>query len=370
MIIGVPKEIKDNEFRVSLTPGGAHQLTREGHQVLVEEHAGDGSGFADSEYAEAGAQLLDKASDIWNKSEMIMKVKEPLHSEFPYLRKGLLLYTYLHLAADEELTKQLVAREVTGIAYETVELADGSLPLLTPMSEVAGKMAVQIAAHCLEKPSGGRGKLLGGIPGVLPADVVIIGGGTVGTNAAMVALGMGAAVLIVDIVADRLRYLTEVLHGNLKTLMSSPRNIAEAVRRADTVIGAVLVKGAKAPRLVTRQMISTMKPGSVVVDVAVDQGGCVETTRPTSHSQPTFLVDGVLHYCVPNIPGAVPRTSTYGLSNATLPYALRLANKGFLQAIKDSPALAKGVNTFQGHVTYRAVAEAFGMQHRPLAELI
>ena len=370
MIIGVPKEIKDNEFRVSLTPGGAYQLARDGHQVLIEKHAGEGSGFADSEYTEAGAQLIDKAADVWSKSEMIMKVKEPLHGEYPYLREGLLLYTYLHLAADEELTKQLVARRVTGIAYETVELPDGSLPLLTPMSEVAGKMAVQIAAHCLEKPSGGRGKLLGGIPGVLPADVVIIGGGMVGTNAAMVALGMGAAVLIVDIIADRLRYLTEVLHGNLKTLISSPRNVAEAVRRADVVIGAVLVKGAKAPRLVTREMISTMKLGSVVVDVAVDQGGCVETTHPTSHSQPTFLVDGVLHYCVPNIPGAVPRTSTYGLSNATLPYALRLANKGFLQAIKDNPALAKGVNTYKGQVTYQAVAEAFGIQHRPLAELI
>ncbi len=370
MIIGVPKEIKDNEFRVSLTPGGAYQLVREGHQVLVERCAGEGSGFTDAEYAETGAKLIDKAADVWAKSEMIMKVKEPLHSEYPYLREGLLLYTYLHLAADEELTRQLMARRVTGIAYETVELPDGSLPLLTPMSEVAGKMAVQIAAHCLEKPSGGRGKLLGGIPGVLPADVVSIGGGTVGTNAAMVALGMGAAVLIVDIVADRLRYLTEVLHGNLKTLISSPRNVAEAVRRADAVIGAVLVKGAKAPRLVTREMIATMKPGSVVVDVAVDQGGCVETTRPTSHSQPTFVVDGVLHYCVPNIPGAVPRTSTYGLSNATLPYALRLANKGFLQAVKDNPALAKGVNTCKGQVTYQAVAEAFGMQYRPLAELI
>jgi len=285
------------------------------------------------------------------------------------LREGL-CSTPTALAADEEADQAVVASRVTAIATRRFELPDGSLPLLTPMSEVAGKMAVQIAAHCLEKPSGGRGKLLGGIPGVLPADVVIIGGGSVGTNAAMVALGMGAAVLIVDIVADRLRYLTEVLHGNLKTLVSSPRNVAEAVRRADAVIGAVLVKGAKAPRLVTREMIATMKSGSVVVDVAVDQGGCVETTRPTSHSQPTFVVDGVLHYCVPNIPGAVPRTSTYGLSNATLPYALRLANKGFLQAVKDNAALAKGVNTYKGQVTYQAVAEAFGMQYRPLVELI
>jgi len=370
MIIGVPKEIKDNEYRVSLTPGGAFQLVKEGHRVLVQRGAGVGSGFADDEYTEAGAGLIEGAADVWSKAEMIMKVKEPLRSEFAYLNEELLLYTYLHLAADEELTKELVARKVTGVAYETVELPDGSLPLLTPMSEVAGKMAVQIAAHCLEKPSGGRGKLLGGIPGVLPADVVIIGGGVVGTSAAIVALGMGAAVLIVDINADRLRYLTEVLHGNLKTLVSSPRNIAEAVRRADVVIGAVLVKGAKAPRLVTRAMIAGMKPGSVIVDVAVDQGGCVETTHPTSHSQPTFLVDGVMHYCVPNIPGAVPRTSTYGLSNATLPYALRLANNGFLQAVKANAALAKGVNTCKGHITYKAVAEALGMPFRPLAEVI
>jgi len=301
---------------------------------------------------------------------MIMKVKEPLPTEYGYLREGLLLYTYLHLAADEELTKVLVSHKVTGVAYETVELADGSLPLLTPMSEVAGKMAVQIAAHCLEKMAGGRGKLMGGIPGVLPADVVIVGGGTVGTNAALVALGMGASVLIVDINAERLRYLTEVLHGNLKTLVSTPHSIAEAVRRADVVIGAVLVKGAKAPRLVTREMVSNMKPGSVIVDVAVDQGGCVETTRPTSHSQPTFVVDGVLHYCVPNIPGAVPRTSTYGLSNATLPYAVKLANKGLVRAVKENAALAKGVNTFQGHVTYKAVAEAFGMEYRSLSDLL
>ena len=370
MIIGIPKEIKDNEYRVSVTPGGAYQLIREGHQVLVERGAGAGSGFADAEYAEAGAELLSEAAEVWHKAEMIMKVKEPLPQEYGYLREGLILYTYLHLAADEELTRQLLMRKVIGIAYETVELPDGSLPLLTPMSEVAGKMAVQIAAHYLEKMNGGRGKLLGGIPGVLPADVVIIGGGTVGTNAALVALGMGAAVLILDINADRLRYLTEVLHGNLKTLISTPRNIAEAVRRADVVIGAVLVKGAKAPRLVTREMVTQMKPGSVIVDVAVDQGGCVETTHPTSHSQPTFLVNGVVHYCVPNIPGAVPRTSTYGLSNATLPYALKLAEKGFLKTFREDMALAKGVNTYKGCITYQAVAGAFGMEYRPLGELI
>ncbi len=370
MIIGVPKEIKDNEYRVSLTPGGAYQLVKDGHRLLIEQAAGEGSGFSDGEYAEVGAELLANAADVWRQADLIMKVKEPLPQEYGYLREGLILYTYLHLAADEQVTNELLAHKVTGVAYETVELPDGSLPLLTPMSEVAGKMAVQTAAHCLEKVNGGRGKLLGGIPGVLPADVVIIGGGTVGTNAALVALGMGAAVLIVDINVDRLRYLTEVLHGNLKTLLSTPRNIAEAVRRADVVIGAVLVKGAKAPCLVTREMVATMKPGSVIVDVAVDQGGCVETTHPTSHSQPTYLVDGVVHYCVPNIPGAVPRTSTYGLSNATLPYACRLANKGFLRAVKEDAALAKGVNTWQGHITYKAVADAFGMEYRSLTELI
>ncbi len=370
MIIGVPKEIKDREYRVSATPGGVQQLTAEGHRLIVEYSAGAGSGFPDAAYAEAGAELVAAAADVWHRSEMIIKVKEPLPQEYAYLREGLLLYTYLHLAANEELTRELVARKVAGLAYETVELPDGSLPLLTPMSEVAGKMSVQIAAHCLERMNGGRGKLLGGIPGVLPADVVIIGGGIVGTNAALVALGMGANVIILDISLDRLRYLSEVLSGHVNTLISTPRNTAEAVKRADVVIGAVLVKGAKAPKLVTRAMISEMKPGSVIVDVAVDQGGCIETTRPTSHSDPTFLVDGVIHYCVPNIPGAVPRTSTYGLSNTTLPYALKLARLGLAAAVKGDAALAKGVNTYAGHITYRAVAEAFGASYEPLSTLI
>lgn len=370
MIIGVPKEIKDNEYRVAATPGGIYQLKREGHRVLVQTGAGDGSGFSDAEYAEAGAELITEASRVWSAADMIMKVKEPLPQEYDHLREGLILYTYLHLAANEKLTRELMKRKVTGVAYETVELPNGALPLLTPMSEVAGKMAVQIGAHYLEKMNGGRGKLLGGIPGVLAADVVILGGGTVGTNAAIVALGMGASVLIVDVNPDRLRYLTEVLHGSLKTLVSTPRNIAEALKRADLVIGAVLVKGAKAPKLVTRQMVEEMKPGSVMVDVAVDQGGCFETTRTTSHSQPTYEINGVVHYCVPNIPGAVPRTSTYGLSNVTLPYAVRLANLGFAAAVAQDAALAKGVNTYQGHVTYKAVAEAFDIAYRPLSELL
>jgi alanine dehydrogenase len=370
MIIGVPKEIKDNEFRVSVTPGGTQQLVAGGHRVLVQRGAGEGSGFTDDEYGQTGAELVAGAAEVWRNADMIMKVKEPLPQEYDYLREGLILYTYLHLAAAEELTRELTKRKVTGIGYETVELPNGSLPLLTPMSEVAGKMAVQIGAHHLEKIHGGRGKLLGGIPGVLAADVVVLGGGTVGINAAVVALGMGASVLILDISADRLRYLSEVLHGNLKTLISTPHNIAEAVKRADLVIGGVLVKGAKAPRLVTREMVAEMKPGSVIVDVAVDQGGCIETTHPTSHSKPTYLVNGVVHYCVPNIPGAVPRTSTYGLSNATLPYALKLANQGFLKAVKADPALAKGVNTYKGHITYKAVAEAFGFEYRPLTELL
>lgn len=370
MIIGIPKEIKDNEYRVSLTPGGTETLTQAGHRVLVQAGAGEGSGFADEEYARAGAEIVSSAAQTWNQAEMVMKVKEPLPQEFEFLREGLLLYTYLHLAAAPEVTKHLLERKVTAIAYETVQLPNGSLPLLIPMSEVAGRMAVQVGAHYLEKMNGGRGKLLGGVPGVRPADVAIIGGGTVGINAAMVALGMGAHVTIIDINADRLRYLDEVLHGNLTTLSSNPRNIADSVRHADVVIGGVLVPGAKAPHLVTREMVKTMNPGSVVVDVAVDQGGCIETTRPTTHSDPVFVLDGIIHYCVTNMPGAVPRTSTYALSNATLPYALKLANLGFAEAVKSDSALAKGVNTCAGHVTCEGVATAHGLEYQPLDELI
>lgn len=365
MIVSVLKEIKDNEYRVSMTPGGVHQLVEAGHTVLVETRAGEGSFFHDEDFAAAGAKIVS-TEEAWNRAEMVVKVKEPLPAEYPYLRPDLLLFTYLHLAADETLTRTLVDRRVTGIAYETVELPNGTLPLLTPMSEVAGRMSVQIGAQYLERHEGGRGKLLGGIPGVRPANVVILGGGVVGTNAAHIALGMGASVILMDINLDRLRTLSEILHGNFVTWVSNSLNVARAVSRADLVIGAVLVKGAKAPKVVTRDMISQMKQGSVIVDVAVDQGGCVETTRPTTHSNPTYFVEGVLHYCVANMPGAVPRTSTYGLSNATLPYVLKLANKGFEAAVSQDRALALGVNTYRGKITYQAVAEAFDMPYHPL----
>lgn len=366
MIVGVPKEIKDSEYRVSMTPGGVQQLVEAGHTVLVESGAGEGSYFPDEDYIRAGAQVAS-TEEVWRRAELVVKVKEPLPSEYRYLRPGLVLFTYLHLAADEQLTRTMIESGVTGIAYETVELPNGTLPLLTPMSEVAGRMAVQVGAHYLERPGGGRGKLLGGIPGVRPANVVIIGGGVVGTHAARMALGLEASVTLLDINLDRLRALSEMLHGNFVTWAANPLNIARAVRFADLLIGAVLVKGARAPKLVTREMVSRMKPGSVIVDVAVDQGGCVETTHPTTHSNPTFIVDGVVHYCVANMPGAVPRTSTYGLSNATLPYVVELANKGFEEAVRSDEALALGVNIHRGKITYRAVAEAFDMPYTPLS---
>jgi len=366
MIVGIPKEVKDNEYRVSMTPSGVHQLAESGHTVLVEEGAGEGSYFSDDDFAQAGGKIVS-VDTVWTEANMVVKVKEPLPSEYQYLRPGLLLFTYLHLAADEKLTRAMVESGVTGIAYETVELPNGSLPLLTPMSEVAGRMSIQVGAQYLERQEGGRGKLLGGIPGVRPANVVIIGGGVVGTNAAQMALGLGANVTLMDVNLDRLRTLNEILHGNFTTWYSSPLDIARAVRRADLVIGGVLVKGAKAPKLVTKKMVSEMKPGSVIVDVAVDQGGCVETSHPTTHSNPTFFVDGVLHYCVANMPGAVPRTSTYGLSNATLPYVLKLTKLGFEEAVRRDKALALGVNTYKGEITYQAVAEAFNMPYSQLA---
>jgi alanine dehydrogenase len=366
VIIGIPKEIKDNEYRVSMTPSGAHQLNEHGHTVLVETGAGEGSYFSDEDFAAAGAKIIPSAEEVWTQANMIVKVKEPLPGEYKYLRPDLVLFTYLHLAAAETLTLTMMKSGVTGVAYETVELPNGALPLLTPMSEVAGRMAIQVGAHYLERPAGGRGKLLGGIPGVQPAKVVVVGGGVVGTNAVQMALGMGARVILMDINVDRLRALSEILHGNFETLASTPFSVARTVRTADLLIGAVLVKGAKAPKVVTREMVSTMKPGSVIVDVAVDQGGCVETTHATSHSDPTYYVDGVLHYCVANMPGAVPRTSTNGLSNATLPYVIELADKGFEAAVTADKSLALGVNIHQGKVTYQAVAEAFGLAYTPL----
>lgn len=369
MIIGVPKEVKDSEYRVAMTPGGVKHLVDHGHTVLVQSTAGDGSGFSDADFAYVGATIVLTAADAWS-ADLVVKVKEPQASEYGFLRPDLTLFTYLHLAAAETLTRIMQESKVMGIAYETVELDNGQLPLLTPMSEVAGRMSVQVGAYYLERMNGGRGKLLGGVPGVRPCDVVIIGGGMVGSNAAQIALGMGASVVIIDLNNERLRYLDEVYHGRLTTLSSNPLTIAEAVKRADLLIGAVLVKGAKAPRLVTRKMIGSMKPGSVVVDVAVDQGGCIETSHPTTHSNPTFEVDGVVHYCVSNMPGAVPRTSTYALSNSTLPYILRLANHGVMASVRADGALAKGVNTCQGHITYVAVAEAFDLDYTPLADLL
>ena len=369
MIIGLPKEIKDNEYRVAITPGGVRQLVDSGHEVLVQTGAGEGSGFSDDEYDWGGARIVSEDNDVWV-ADLVVKVKEPQPSEYSLMKRGLSLFTYLHLAAEKTLTLEMVEREVTGIAYETVEEENGSLPLLTPMSEVAGRMAVQIGAQYLEKKNGGRGKLLSGVPGVRPADVTILGAGVVGTNAAQIALGMGASVIVLDIDADRLRYLDQVLHGRLSTMSANPYNIAEAVKRADLLIGAVLVKGAKAPCLVTREMIRRMEPGSVVVDVAVDQGGCCDTICATSHSDPVYVVEGVLHYGVTNMPGAVPRTSTYALSNATLPYLMKLTDEGISQAIKNDPALAKGVNVYRGKVTYQAVADALDLEYTPLSSLL
>jgi alanine dehydrogenase len=369
MIVGVPKEIKDNEYRVAMTPGGVRQLVESGHTVWVETHAGEGSDFSDAQYQSAGAKIVPTNAEAWSAS-LVVKVKEPQPSEYEFMRPDLTLFTYLHLAAEERLTHEMAKCGVTGIAYETVELSNGHLPLLTPMSEVAGRMSIQVGAYYLEKMNGGRGKLLGGVPGVRPADVVIVGGGVVGINAAQMALGMGAHVVIFDVNLDRLRYLDQVLSGRFTTLSANPLNIAQAVRRADLLVGAVLIKGAQAPKLVTRQMVSTMKPGSVIVDVAVDQGGCIETTHATTHSHPTFVVDGVIHYCVANMPGAVPRTSTYALSNATLPYIAKLAEKGTEAAVRSDPSLAKGMNTYKGRVTYAAVAEAFGMEFTPLEALL
>lgn len=366
MIIGIPKEIKTAENRVSLPPHGAGELVKHGHTVYVETNAGAGSGFTDAEYIAVGAEILPTAADVWNGANMVVKVKEPQPAEYGYMRPDLILFTYLHLAAEEGLTRAMMDSGVTGIAYETIEDRHKRLPLLEPMSEVAGRMASQVVSHYLEKHAGGRGVLMGGVPGVPPANVVVLGGGTVGTNAAQIALGMGADVTIMDVNLDRLRYLDEVLHGRIKTLYSNRTNILNAIRRADAVIGGVLIAGARAPMLITREMLSEMLPGSVIVDVAVDQGGCVETTHPTTHEEPTYFVDGVLHYGVANMPGAVPRTSSLALSNATIPYTVKLADMGVQSALSSDPGFALGLNVYQGGIVYPAVADAFDLPVRPL----
>ncbi len=369
MKIGVPKEIKTREYRVGMTPAGVRQLTSRGHEVVVQEHAGEGSGLRDEKYVAAGAKMVPTAADAWD-SDMVVKVKEPLPAEYGFFRPGLTLYTYLHLAAEPELTRKLAETKVTGVAYETIEAEDGTLPLLRPMSEVAGRMAVQVGATSLEKERGGKGLLLGGVPGTRRGRVVILGGGVVGKNAATIAVGMGAQVTVLDVRGDTMAYLEDVFGGAVETLYSNPINIEESVRRADLVIGAVLVTGAKAPRLVTEQLVSEMEPGSVVVDVAVDQGGCIETCRPTNHDHPTYEMHGVIHYCVPNMPGAVSQTSTWALTNVTLPYAERIASHGVVEAARRDRLLALGINTFGGSVTYRPVAEAHKLEYVELAKVL
>ncbi len=361
MKIGVPKEIKTNENRIALVPAGAEALVAAGHEVFVERGGGEGSGFEDSAYTSVGAKVLPTAADVWGSAELVLKVKEPIEKEWPLLRKDLAVFTYFHFAADQRLTQAHLDSGAVCIAYETVELPSRELPLLTPMSEVAGRMAVQEGAKYLEKLYGGRGMLLGGVPGVPPGKVVILGGGVVGINAAKIAAGMGAKVIILDVSLERLRYLSDVMPANVQLIFSNRHNVLEAISTADLVIGGVLIPGAKAPKLIRKADLATMRPGSVIVDVAIDQGGCVETMHPTTHENPTFVVDGVIHYAVANMPGGVPRTSTLALTNATFPYALQLANKGWKQALKDNLALRKGLNVAQGKCTYRGVADAFGM---------
>jgi alanine dehydrogenase len=361
MIIGIPKEIKTNENRVSLLPVGAQTLKQQGHTVLVETRAGIGSGFDDETYRKAGAEIVPTPQEVYSRSGMIMKVKEPLSSEYGFIRKGQIVFTYFHFASSKELTDAMMKSHCVAVAYETVQKADGSLPLLIPMSEVAGRMAPQEGAKYLEKAMGGRGILLGGVPGTEPGDVAIIGGGIVGTNAAKIAAGLGARVTILDNNLYRLRYLDDVMPKNVTTMMSNHYNILKSVKKADLVIGAVLIPGAKAPHLVTRDMLKEMKPGSVIIDVSVDQGGCVETCKPTTHENPTFVIDGVVHYCVANMPGAVPFTSTVALTNATLPYAVEIATKGVMRALATNNEIRLGLNMIDGKITYKGVADAFGL---------
>lgn len=369
MRIGIPKEIKDQEGRVGITPAGVHEFTDANHTVIIEAGAGEESGITDTEYTRRGARIVHTAPEAWD-VDLVLKVKEPLPEEYGYLREDLILFTYLHLAADLELTQALLRSRVIGIAYETVQLPDGELPLLTPMSEVAGRMSVQEGAFYLKKTAGGRGTLLGGVTGVAPANVVIVGGGVVGTHAARVAAGMGAQVTVLEKSPRRMAYLDDVMHGRAITIMSNPVTLEQAVAYADLLVGAVLIPGARAPRLVSTEMVQEMKPGSVIVDVAVDQGGCIETTRPTTHSHPVFTLYGVVHYGVTNMPGALPRTSTFGLTNATIGYAIEIASKGWERAVREDPSLARGVNTAAGHMTYSAVAEAHGIQYTPLEDLL
>lgn len=365
MIVGVPKEIKADEYRVSMTPSGVEDMTRAGHKVLVETGAGTGSGIADDQYAAAGAEIVAATPDVWSRADLIVKVKEPLPDEWPQMRAGQTVFTYFHFAADEKLTQAVLKSGVTAVAYETIRGPKGDLPLLTPMSEVAGRMSVQEGAKFLERPFDGRGILLAGVPGVAPATVVVLGGGVVGANAARVAAGLGANVFLLDVNLDRLRYLDDVMPRNVTTLFSNRANILDTIQWADLVIGAVLIPGAKAPHLVRRDDLKRMPHRAVVIDVAIDQGGCFETSRPTSHAKPTYLVDDIVHYCVTNMPGAVGRTSTYALTNVTLPYALQLANKGVDAALRENPGLAAGVNARAGRVTNKAVADTFGLECVP-----
>jgi len=370
MIIGIPKEIKAQEERVAITPAGVEALKKDGHTVLIEKHAGLGSGFTNEDFIKAGAEILETPQEVFEKAAMILKVKEPLEQEYSFLREGQILFTYLHLAAEPKLVEALLEKKVTGIAYETVQLEDCSLPLLTPMSEVAGRMSVQIASRLLEKYYGGMGILMGGVPGTPPAKVVIIGGGIVGANAAKMAMGLKANVTLIDINLDRMRYLNDIYAESLTTLYSNSYTIREQVKKADVVIGAVLIPGAKAPKLVTEDMVKKMKQGSVIIDVAIDQGGSIETIdRVTTHENPTFVKYGVIHYSVANMPGAVPRTSTIALTNATLPYTIKLAKKG-MNAVKENKALAKGVNTYKGYLTYEGVATSLNLAYKPIEELL
>ena len=370
MIIGVPKEIKNNENRVALTPAGTQELVKRGHTVYVQRSAGEGSGFPDDAYTGAGAKIISDAAGIFSSAEMIIKVKEPIEQEYGLIRPGQLVFTYFHFASYEPLAKAMIKSGAICLAYETVERADGSLPLLIPMSEVAGRMAIQEGAKYLEKPLKGRGILLGGVPGVKPAKVLILGAGIVGANAAKIAAGMGADVTVVDVNLQRLRYLDDVMPRNVHTMVSNEYNIREMLKDHDLIVGAVLIPGAKAPRLITRDMLKIMKPGTVLVDVAVDQGGCIETCTPTTHENPTYIIDDVVHYCVANMPGAVPYTSTLALTNATLPYAVRLANYGWKKACNDNPDLRNGLNMIEGQVVYKAVADAFNLPFKEVTQFL